>query len=78
MKSFIKPAILGGLILVLMIPLSMIEGVIRERNWNRDQVVNDIAASWTRAQNISGPWLVVDYQVTTEHREWDKEKEYDF
>lgn len=75
MKSMIKPAILAGLALVLMIPLSMIEGVIRERSWNRDQVVNDIAESWTRAQCVSGPWLVAEYQVATERKHWDKEKE---
>jgi len=75
MKSMIKPAILTGLALVLMIPLSMIEGVIRERSWNRDQVVNDIAESWTRAQSVSGPWLVAEYQVATERKHWDKEQE---
>ena len=72
MKSLIKLAVLAALILLLLIPLAMIEGTVRERSYNRDAVRADIASSWTGAQTLSGPWLVVEYRRTTEKVHWDE------
>lgn len=72
MKSLIKPAVLAALILLLLIPLAMIEGAVRERSYNRDAVRADIAGSWTGAQTLNGPWLVVEYRRTTEKVHWDE------
>ena len=75
MKSFLKPLLLGFLILVLMVPLAMIEELVRERSSYRTSVSNEIAQTGTRPQVIYGPWLVVEYQVSGESKQWDKEAE---
>ena len=45
---------------------------MRERSYNRNAVRADIASSWTGAQTLSGPWLVVEYRRTTEKVHWDE------
>ena len=52
----------GALILLLLIPLAMIEGVLSDRLARRNEAVNDITASWGKDQNIIGPVLCVPYQ----------------
>jgi inner membrane protein len=51
----------GGLILLMLIPLLMIEGVLNDRLARRNEAVADITSSWGRDQNIIGPVLVVPY-----------------
>ncbi|QFT53306.1 cell envelope integrity protein CreD [Microbulbifer sp. THAF38] len=49
------------LILLLLIPLTMIDGLINERKRYQDGVINDIARSSSFNQQITGPILVVPY-----------------
>ena len=72
MRSLIKPAVLAALTLFLLIPLAMIEDKVRERSNFRDAVRSDIAQSWTGAQTVKGPWLVVAYRRTVEKIHWDE------
>lgn len=51
----------GGLILLLLIPLGMIHGVLSDRLARRNEAVADITSSWGRDQHIIGPVLVVPY-----------------
>ncbi|PZR75319.1 MAG: cell envelope integrity protein CreD [Chthoniobacterales bacterium] len=51
----------GALILILLIPLAMIEGVLSDRLQRRNEAVADITSSWGKDQNIIGPVLVVPY-----------------
>ena len=51
----------GGLILLMLIPLVMIEGVLSDRLARRNEAVNEITASWGKEQNIIGPVLCVPY-----------------
>ena len=51
----------GGLILLMLIPLAMIEGVLSDRLARRNEAVNEITASWGKEQNIIGPVLCVPY-----------------
>src|ERR1044072_2949342 len=51
----------GGLILLMLIPLLMIEGVLNERLQRRNEAINDITSAWGKEQNIIGPVLVVPY-----------------
>jgi inner membrane protein len=51
----------GALILLMLIPLLMIEGVLSDRLARRNEAVTDITSSWGRDQNIIGPILVVPY-----------------
>ena len=64
----IKLGAVGLLILLLMIPLLMIDGMVSERQRLREGVLEDIASSSSRAQQITGPILVVPYRKTV--REW--------
>ena len=71
-KFTLKIAVIGFLMLVLLIPLNMIEGVVSERSYFRDQASRSIAQSWTGKQKIIGPVLVVPYVQYYKKREWDK------
>ncbi len=46
----------------LLIPLSMIEGVVRERHQSYRSVLQDIGSRWGYEQILTGPILVVPYQ----------------
>ncbi|WP_260963244.1 cell envelope integrity protein CreD [Pseudomonas citri] len=58
----IKLGMIALLILLLMIPLLMINGVIDERQELRDGVLQDIARSSSNSQQLVGPLLVVPYR----------------
>ena len=58
----LKLGAIALLILLLLIPLLMINGVIRDRQQLRDGVLDDIARSSSFSQQVSGPLLVVPYR----------------
>lgn len=59
----IKLISIGFLILLLMIPTSMIESLIREREMTRNSVVNEINSKWGNRQTVAGPILTVPYRT---------------
>ena len=61
----IKMATIGFLVLILMIPLSMIDSVISEREWRKQAVVNEISKKWSSEQVINGPILTIPYKTFT-------------
>src|SRR5262247_4405347 len=61
-STIIKLLGVGALVLVLLIPLAMITGVLRERLQRRNEAVADITSSWGKEQNVIGPVLGVPYQ----------------
>lgn len=64
----IKLGAIAALIVLLMVPILMIDGMIEERQSLRDGVLEDIARSSSHSQKITGPLLVVPYRKTV--REW--------
>ena len=72
---FNKVTIIALLTLLLLIPLSLIEDVINERSYFRATARQDIAASWTGAQKLLGPLLVLPYQETVTEKVWDPKLE---
>jgi inner membrane protein len=60
----LKLGAIALLILLLLIPLLMINGVIQERQQLRDGVLEDIARSSSYSQQLSGPLMVVPYRKT--------------
>jgi inner membrane protein len=58
-----KMFVTGLLILALLIPLNMVNGLIRERTERRDSVVSEIGRTWGSAQVVGGPVLAVPYLV---------------
>ena len=63
-STILKLLGVGALVLVLLIPLAMITGVLRERLGRRNEAVADITSSWGREQNVIGPVLGIPYQYT--------------
>lgn len=63
----LKAAAVLLLALLLLIPLSLIQGLVSERQARSEQVVSEVAASYAGAQQITGPVLVLPY--TEEYRE---------
>lgn len=54
---------LGFLILLLQIPVSMIRGVVAEREQRRTEAVAEVSEKWGREQRIIGPVLEVPYEI---------------
>nr|WP_319268019.1 cell envelope integrity protein CreD [uncultured Draconibacterium sp.] len=57
-----KLLVIGMLIIILLIPKVMIQGLISERQINSRQVVNEVMSKWSNEQVISGPVLFVPFK----------------
>jgi inner membrane protein len=64
----VKLLIIGLLLALLLVPSSMVEGLITERAENRDAATAEISSQWGGAQLVLGPVLVLPYtaRVTNE------------
>jgi inner membrane protein len=60
-----KAIVVGFLTLLLLIPLSMINGTISERQMYRRQAVDSVAKSYAGPQSLLAPVVVVPYRVET-------------
>ena len=58
----LKLGAIALLIVLLLIPLLMINGIIQDRQQRRDGVLEDIARSASFSQQLSGPLMVVPYR----------------
>lgn len=65
---FIKACTLAALMLLLLIPIGMIGGIIEDRQALHHEVVDEIANSSTRSQQLVGPLLVIPYSKSI--RQW--------
>lgn len=63
----LKIALMGVLALLMLVPLAMIQGQIRDRQEAAKASRSDVAASWGRAQTLAGP--VLDFYYETEEME---------
>lgn len=64
----IKLGAIALLIVLLLIPLLMIDGLVDERQNYRDEVLQDIARSASYSQQLTGPLVIVPYSRTV--RSW--------
>lgn len=62
-RILLKLFAIGVLALLLLIPLLMIRGTISERQLYRNQVLADVARSYSGEQTLSGPLLVRPYRL---------------
>ena len=71
----IKLLAIGFIILILLIPNAMIQGLISERDHRQDEVAKEVSQSWGGNQEVEGPVLSVPYstwQIWEDHKmEWD-------
>lgn len=58
-----KVVVIGLLVMGLMVPLSIVSSLVRERGGRRATVVEEIKASTSQAQRVAGPILVIPYKV---------------
>lgn len=74
-----KMVVIGVLVLLLLIPLTMIMSVVKERSSYRNEARQSIAESWTGEQKVVGPLLVVPYKEYYKKKVWDEQiKQYQF
>ncbi|HEX6903108.1 MAG TPA: cell envelope integrity protein CreD [Thermoanaerobaculia bacterium] len=71
-STLFKLLAVGFLALLLLIPLGMVSSLISERQARRNQVAEEVAASWGSSQVLGGPALIVPYLV---HGKDDKGKD---
>ena len=61
-KSLQKVAIIVGIIVVLLIPSLMIQGIISERQHYSERVKKEVKSSWSKEQIIAGPSLLIPFK----------------
>ena len=64
LATLLKPALIAGLALALYVPVTMIQGLVFERQARAQQAVANIAQGWGGRQTLAGPYLVVPYERT--------------
>ncbi|MDQ2925157.1 MAG: cell envelope integrity protein CreD [Acidobacteriota bacterium] len=62
---FLKLVVIGGLAVVILIALYLVDNVISDRQSYRDQAVKSISESYASEQRILGPMLVQPYRQRT-------------
>lgn len=63
-----KLTCIGGLALLMLLPLNMIGTRLQERLGRRNEAINNISATWGNAQTVVGPILVVPYRKAVKIR----------
>ena len=71
-QLWFKLAMICALILALQIPLLWVKGSMHERMRSQQEAAHDISQSWSNAQNLTGPIIVVPYKVKSYEEVWDK------
>lgn len=73
-----KISIIFVLTLALLIPASLVQSLIHEREGTRQEAVNEIGGKWGQAQTITGPYISIPYNdfgsVQSSERSNKKEK----
>ena len=59
----VKIALMGTLALLMLIPLAMVQNQIRDRQNAASASQDEVAASWGRAQTLTGPVLKFSYEM---------------
>ncbi|WP_304236885.1 cell envelope integrity protein CreD [Jiulongibacter sediminis] len=72
-KTLTKGLIISGLFLLLLLPMGMIRGLIRERQQRKMEVVSEIGSKWGLEQQIKGPVLAIHHikENTVEYKDLD-------
>ncbi|HEY4650785.1 MAG TPA: cell envelope integrity protein CreD [Pontibacter sp.] len=57
----VKASVIFILVLLLLIPSTMIQGLIQEREMRKEEAIREISAKWGERQTITGPVLTIPY-----------------
>ncbi len=66
----IKLASIGILMLILLIPSSMVQDLIYERQTRADEVIAEVSGKWAASQTLTGPVLMIPYKKYEDIEEW--------
>lgn len=50
-----RAILVAVLVLLLLIPLAMVQDLVGEREYRKDEAVNEVSATWGGSQTITGP-----------------------
>lgn len=67
----VKMVSIGILILILLIPSSMIQHLINERQYTSEAAVNEVSNKWGNEQVITGPLMVIPYLAVIKNEKGD-------
>nr|WP_299384753.1 cell envelope integrity protein CreD [Allomuricauda sp.] len=67
-----KMLMVGFLILILLIPLSFVKDLIRERGFRQHEVIDEINTKWGQEVVLKGPILKVPYNIMVEEKTYDE------
>jgi len=71
----LKLLFVGALALVLLVPLSLVKSLLRERQTRQMEAVSSITETWSDAQTLVGPVLVVPYRTPGKVRHMERVEE---
>jgi inner membrane protein len=54
---------MGGLAVVLLVPLTWVWSIVAERASRRNEAVNEVSATWGGLQSVAGPILSIPYTI---------------
>ena len=74
-RMFLKLLVLGGILILLLIALSAISGITRERKHRLLDVQQNIAESYAGQQRIVGPVFLLEYRESWTGKFYNKEKD---
>ncbi|MDR2055943.1 MAG: cell envelope integrity protein CreD [Desulfovibrio sp.] len=68
-SPFVRCVFVGVLTLSLLIPLEYVQDMVYDRKHLYQQATEDIASRWGKEQTVSGPALIIPYQVWVDRKE---------
>lgn len=68
-SATLKGIVIFFLVLLLLIPAAMVSDLIREREGRQMEAVNEVSGKWGQQQTLTGPVLVVPYEVISRNEE---------
>ncbi len=60
---------IGFLILLLLIPTAMVEGLIRDRQYRQSETIQEVSSLWGNPQRLSGPIITIPYEYYVEGKD---------
>ncbi|MCU0425131.1 MAG: cell envelope integrity protein CreD [Candidatus Kapabacteria bacterium] len=59
----LRMIIIAVLTLIMLVPVSFVEGLISEREARRDEAIQEVSSKWGGSQTISGPIIEIPYKT---------------
>ena len=60
-SATVKAIIIGTLMLIMLIPVVMVQDLIRDREFTSEKVTNEVSSKWGNQQTLTGPVICVPY-----------------